>query len=82
MEAKMVFINDPWINVEDSLPPDLHEVMFFATINKGMSREIMNGHRKNDDWYHCCLFYSSMRLSSEVIVTHWMELPDYPKDEK
>lgn len=67
-----------WISVNDKLPPDLHEVLYFATTNNGNTREIMTGHRENGDWTHCCMFYSTMRLNDECKVTHWMELPDYP----
>ena len=69
-----------WINVEDELPPDYEEVLYFATFNNGRSTEIMCGHREHKAWFHCCLFYSSMQLNPDVIVTHWMPLPDYPKE--
>ncbi len=67
-----------WISVSNKLPPDKHEVLYFATINNGVTREIMVGHRENSCWTHCCLFYSTTILSDEIEVTHWMELPDYP----
>ena len=67
-----------WINVNDKLPPDLHEVLYFTTTNNGNTREIMTGHRENGLWKHCCMFYSSQTLNHLVNVTHWMELPDYP----
>jgi hypothetical protein len=68
-----------WINVEHALPPNKHEVMYFATIDNGQQREIMVGHREDDLWTHCCMFYSTRYLAEHVTVTHWMELPDYPK---
>lgn len=68
-----------WIDVTDRLPPDYQEVLYFATINDGMSREIMTGHREKGFWTHCCMFYASSRLNENVKVTHWMELPNYPK---
>jgi hypothetical protein len=71
--------NREWISVNDKLPPDLHEVLYFATTNEGNTREIMTGHRENGFWKHCCMFYSSQTLNHLVKVTHWMELPDYPK---
>ena len=67
-----------WISVADSLPPDNHEVLYFA-INPMGGKEIMTGHRTKGSWTHCCLWYSSQILNDDVRVTHWMELPDYPK---
>jgi len=68
-----------WISVEEKLPEDFQEVLYFAVTNEGNSREIMTGHRENGEWLHCCMFYSSARLNHECKVTHWMELPEYPK---
>lgn len=68
-----------WISVEDELPKDFQEVLYFAVTNDTNSREIMTGHRENGHWKHCCMFYSSQTLNDLVRVTHWMELPDYPK---
>jgi hypothetical protein len=70
-----------WISVEDRLPPDYQEVLYFA-INDSGNREIMTGHRDKGSWTHCCLFYSTITLNPDVLVTHWMELPDYPKSGK
>lgn len=70
-------MNNPWISVDDRLPPDFHEVLYFA-INEMGCCEIMTGHREKGIWMHCCLFYASARLNDTIKVTHWMELPDYP----
>lgn len=69
--------SSPWISVVDSLPPDNHEVMYFAITDDG-NKEIMIGHRQNDVWTHCCMFYSTIVLNDNVDITHWMELQDYP----
>jgi hypothetical protein len=69
-----------WISVEDQLPPDYQEVLYFATFNNDRSKEIMTGHRQKGEWTHCCMFYATNILNDNVTVTHWMELPDYPKD--
>ena len=71
-----------WISVKDRLPPDYQEVLYFATLDQGTSKEIMTGHREKGYWTHCCLFYATSILSDEVIVTHWMNLPDYPEKEE
>lgn len=68
----------PWISVDDQLPNECQEVIYLAFISDGKAREIMIGHRKNNHWYHCCMFYSSQQLNANVIVTHWMLLPAYP----
>jgi hypothetical protein len=70
-----------WINCEEKLPNDLIEVLYFAITNEG-TREIMTGHRVNGEWTHCCLFYSTMILTKNVKVTHWMPLPEYPSNSK
>lgn len=67
-----------WIDVKDSLPEDYKEVLYCATFQRG-NKEIMTGHREKGYWTHCCMFYSTMQLNDECEVTHWMELPEYPK---
>ena len=68
-----------WISAKYRLPPENHEVLFFATTNDGMTKEMMTGHYSSGCWKHCCMFYSSMTMNANVKVTHWRELPDYPK---
>lgn len=72
-----------WISVEDRLPPNYHEVLYFAVIKNNVrtvNSEIMTGHRThNNEWTHCCLFYSTQILRENVTVTHWMELPEPPE---
>jgi Protein of unknown function (DUF551) len=70
-------IEDCWIDVDDKLPEDRKEVLYFA-INPMGGKEIMTGHRENGKWTHCCLWYSTQILNDDVAVTHWMPLPDYP----
>jgi len=67
-----------WISADDELPPDNHEVLYFA-INILGGAELMTGHRIKGRWTHCCFWYSTQMLPDDVRVTHWMELPDYPK---
>ena len=66
-----------WYSVNDKLPDEYEEVLYFAITNDG-NCEIMTGHRVKNQWTHCCLFYSTMYLK-DCMVTHWMHLPDYPK---
>lgn len=76
-----------WISVKDKLPSELEEVMFFYIIygnkifnqhNDIAKRDIVCGHIEKGIW-HICYLYSSLPLSNEVNVTHWMPLPAYPK---
>jgi hypothetical protein len=67
-----------WRSVNKELPSDLQEVLFYAENETG-THEIMTGHRQNDIWHHCCLFYSTMALNENVKVTHWMPLPGKPE---
>lgn len=68
-----------WISIEDRLPGNFEEVLFFAIADNGKT-EIVKGHRDEDMWYHCCLFYSSICLNLDLVkITHWMLLPDRPK---
>lgn len=71
--------NNCWNSVEDILPPEKHEVLYFATFQNDMSKEIMTGHREGNAWTHCCMFYATVTLNDNVKVTHWMELPEYPR---
>ncbi len=66
-----------WISVEDNLPPDYQDV-FYVAVNPMGHKEIMTGHRVNDEWTHCCLWYSTQVLNTDIEVTHWMELPLTP----
>ena len=70
-----------WISVHDQMPDDYQEVLYFASTDSGC-KEIMTGHRDNEGWTHCCMFYSTMHLNNTVTVTHWMPLPDYPVSDK
>lgn len=69
-----------WISVKDRLPEDFREVLYFAITNDTETREIMTGHREYNKWMHCCSFYSSRTLNDNVIVSHWMPLPEYPNE--
>ncbi len=76
-EILPVSIEDCWIDVDDKLPEECQEVLYFA-INAMGSKEIMTGHRQDGKWTHCCNWYSTQILSDDIAVTHWMPLPDYP----
>ncbi len=62
-----------WIDVNKKLPPDYHEVLYFAKNDIG-GTQIMTGHREHGNWTHCCCFYSTRILNDNVKVSHWAEL--------
>lgn len=75
-----------WISVEDKMPPEFEEVMFFYIIRQKEGapvdkRDIVCGHYAEGHW-HICYLYNSTKLNNGgfLKVTHWMPLPDYPKE--
>ncbi|HLX53151.1 MAG TPA: DUF551 domain-containing protein [Aquella sp.] len=69
-----------WISVKDELPLDYFEVLYIAITDTGI-KEIMTGHRQKGEWTHCCCFYLT-KILQNCTVTHWMPLPEYPKENK
>ncbi len=73
-----------WISVEEDKPPFLRKVLFLWVCpggNKNVSMGYLCG-GSNGGW-DIYLPYHSYKLHNErITVTHWMELPEYPKDEK
>lgn len=67
-----------WITVEDNLPDESKEVIFFAVQYDAMRCEIMVGSRIDVIWYNHCAFCASSPLPEDMQVTHWMELPSFP----
>jgi hypothetical protein len=67
-----------WISVEDRLPELLQKVLFFW-VKDDQVRNIAMGFRNKLGW-RIYLPYTSYEVTTEYIrVTHWMELPEYPK---
>lgn len=58
-----------WISVKDRIPNDQEEVLV-CTLSKNGCRNIDKGYWSIDRFIH--------RGSAQV--THWMPLPDFPKD--
>jgi hypothetical protein len=68
-----------WISVKDK-SPEINQRVLLATNEK---RSIVTGYRlspagKNEPWFHTDL---GLWCGTET-VTHWMPLPDRPKEEK
>lgn len=60
-----------WIKWEDKLPPDQEEVLVCTVSQKGI-RNIDKGYWSIDHFIH----------RGHARVTHWMPLPEAPKEEK
>lgn len=76
--SKMVNVNG-WISVKDK-SPEINQRVLLATNEK---RSIVTGYRlspagKNEPWFHTDL---GLWCGTET-VTHWMPLPEPPKEEK
>ena len=67
-----------WISVDDKLPDDFEEILYFCMNDHG-KKTMMMGHREKGYWTHCCMFYSTVTLNKLVTVTHWKPLPEYPQ---
>lgn len=59
-----------WISVKDRLPKELREVMFYD------GEEMWIGYRLGGLW---CEDYFTFKESK---ITHWMPLPEPPKEEE
>jgi len=69
-----------WINVYEQMPCSLNKVLFIW-ICSGGNRNISMGYHCDEGW-DIYLPYHSFKLHKErIMVTHWMELPDFPKRE-
>lgn len=72
-----------WISVDDELPKLLQKVLFHWQMKDSNGvvcvRNVSMGYRCEQGW-DIYLPYHSFGLRGDVCpVTHWMELPDYPK---
>jgi Protein of unknown function (DUF551) len=73
-----IISNDSWIRVEERIPPQRHTVLYLAM--KRNEKKIMIGQLEHGIWTCCYLFTGNCPMSSDVRVTHWMELPGYPNE--
>lgn len=64
-----------WITCAEAYPPDDYVVLLFVYTHEGSMKKIMTGFRKCGEWKHSL---PQMHINSSMMVTHWMELPDYP----
>ncbi len=69
-----------WISVKDKLPEEREDVLFIVEPNGVPFVRI--GLYKSGDWYLMCGMnaYSPFTSNTAWPVTHWMPLPDPPKE--
>ena len=70
-----------WISVKDRLPENLEKVLFLWVYDE-ILKNLSVGYMADGEW-SIYLPYTSFDLNGEYIeVTHWMPLPDCPKDKE
>jgi hypothetical protein len=67
-----------WISVKELLPKELEKVLFFWTLERN-TKNISMGYLDYLGW-HIYAPYDSFILSN-VDITHWTQLPEYPKED-
>jgi len=85
---KEYYCQHQWISTKDRLPNLLQEVIYvlnmYNVTGHIIKKDVVCGHRDEKGWYICFL-YTSYPLTNDklkVEVTHWMEIPQLPKDEQ
>ena len=69
-DDKIAELENSWISVEDGLPDELQSVLSFAS-RDGVSQSI----------YRAGNFKKSLVVWEHLNVTHWMPLPEPPKEQ-
>ena len=64
-----------WISIKDRLPERNKEVLLYCTWHSCDSSHIYIGYKTAKKWK-----FSKTEKLTGWIVTHWMPLPDKPKD--
>ena len=68
-----------WISVKERLPRKQQKVLFYWLLN-GHGKNISMGYMCNEGWNIYLPYHSFKMCPDKLKVTHWMELPEYPKD--
>ena len=77
-EENFLFLK--WISIKERLPENSKKVIFLYKTDSN-NREITVGCRYDNNWYHSCLVSVNIENPySHDKVTHWMSIPEYPKD--
>ena len=69
-DARIAELENPWISVEDGLPDELQDVLSFDDFN-GIGHTI----------YRAKSFKKANVVWEQTNVTHWMPLPEPPKEQ-
>lgn len=64
-----------WISVKERLPEDRHSVLVYCPYNKCIYTAYYDDF--NDEWYH---FGRGGRIEVYYTMSHWMPLPEPPKE--
>ena len=67
--------NNGWISVNDNLPDSQRQVIIYTDFGG-----ILTGCYDGDTWFSYG-FNTGEEGSRDLVVTHWQELPDVPKEE-
>ena len=70
---------DEWVSVEDRLPKDCTNVLFFYHIGSNGQKGIGYGFINKKMWHVSYLNNALWFKGSDNPVTHWMPLPEPPK---
>lgn len=73
-----IFIDYPWISVEDKLP-DLLQKVLFHWVCPAANRNISMGYRCEEGWDIYLPYHSYKMHPLRLHVTHWSELPKFPE---
>lgn len=68
-----------WISISERYPEKKKSILYVAV--SGSNKKIIMGSFENGIWKSNYMFYGSAPFTHDVLVTHWMELPEYPEME-
>lgn len=73
-----------WISIKDKLPTELEDVLTYNAISNEEAYEtyipICIGFYENGEFYSAYDYYEHNNYTSLSYVTHWMSLPELPKE--
>lgn len=70
-----------WVSVKEILPDKLQKVLFHW-ICPGGNKNVSMGYLCNEGWDIYLPYHSFKMCPEKLKVTHWMELPKFPKQEE
>lgn len=74
--------DDRWIKVsKKSMSPYLQDVLAIIEEKDGIFKMVI-AYQQDNRWFVRYSFYSEIELNVPIKVTHWMPLPELPKENK